>query len=261
MANIEKIFENLNLPKQLLDKSEALLKTLFGPSFNEVGEMIADQVRLRRFTNQIKIFSKAVEKLEQNKINPQKVSLKILAPLIEYSSLEEEESLQDKWSNLVAHILQGDKDVVFQQNCISILNKLSSLEAKLLDDLHKDLSERRKKVHAEDTVKHEQRTNAKLYQFLAPPNTPEGYKLSRFSYSVIRLSKEMKIPRLELEFSISNLISLGLLMWETDVLVKAEKTSDDPENTEIDVDVDVSNSNKFTFTSIGDRFVRICNEA
>jgi hypothetical protein len=41
---------------------------------------------------------------------------------------------------------------------------------------------------------------------------------------------------------------------------KGRKNWDDPESKDIDVDVDVSNSDKFTFTSIGDRFVRICNE-
>ncbi|MFL5762948.1 MAG: Abi-alpha family protein [Bacteroidia bacterium] len=260
MSNIEKILENVNLPKQLLDKSEALLKTLFGPSFNEAGEMIADQVRLRRFTNQIKIFSKAVGKLEQNKIDPNKVNLKVLAPLIEYSSLEEEDSLQDKWSNLIAHILGGDKDIVFQQNCISILNKLSSSEAKLLDELHERLCQRRNKRHADDVVKHTARLSAGVRYWSTPPSTPEGYRLSYFSFNVFRLSKELKVSRSELEFGISNLISLGLLMWETDVQVQAEKSLGDPEDTDIDVNVDVSNTDNFTFTSIGDRFVKICKE-
>ena len=94
MADIEKIIDNLNLPKQILDKSEALLKTLFGPSFDELGGMISDSVRLRRFKNQIKIFSKAQQILKDKNIDPKKVSLKVLAPLIEYSSYEEEETLQ-----------------------------------------------------------------------------------------------------------------------------------------------------------------------
>lgn len=129
MADIEKILDNLNIPKQILDKSEALLKTLFGPSLDEFGGMIADNVKLRRFKNQIRIFSKAQEILKEKKIDPKKVSLKVLAPLIEFSSYEEEEKLQDKWAKLTTHILSGNGDVVFQQNCINILNKLSSEEA------------------------------------------------------------------------------------------------------------------------------------
>jgi hypothetical protein len=74
------------------------------------------------------------------------------------------------------------------------------------------------------------------------------------------LSKTFNIPLSELEFSISNLISLGLLKWETDVEVDATKSSEDPEDTDIDVDVNVSNNEFIIFTSIGDKFIRICKE-
>jgi hypothetical protein len=72
MADIEKILDNLNIPKQIIDKSEQLLKTLFGPSFDEMGGIIADQVKLRRFKNQIKIFGKAQEILKESGIDPKK---------------------------------------------------------------------------------------------------------------------------------------------------------------------------------------------
>jgi hypothetical protein len=51
--------------------------------------MIADNVKMRRFQNQLKIFTKAQKILEQKNIDPSKVSLKTLAPLIEFSSYEE----------------------------------------------------------------------------------------------------------------------------------------------------------------------------
>jgi hypothetical protein len=152
---IEKIAENLNIPKQILDKTEALLKTLFGPSFQELGGIIADQVRLRRFMNQITIFNKAQEKLLKNNIQPQKLSLKILAPLIEFSSLEEEITLQNKWANLISHILGGNKEIVFQQNCMTILNRISSNEADLLDKLHILLSKKRIEKHKIDLKQYE----------------------------------------------------------------------------------------------------------
>lgn len=260
MADIEKILDNLNLPKQLLDKSEALLKTLFGPSFEELGGLIADQVRLRRFNNQINIFSKAQEKLRQNKIEPQKVSLKVLAPLIEYSSLEEEENLQDKWSNLIAHILGGDKEVVFQQNCITILNRLSAEEAKLLDKLHDILLEKRITRHQKLVEQHEKGKIRHPQLYKTPPKKPEEFSLDSFTFNIARLSTDINIPVSELEFSISNLISLGLLKWETDVEVEATKSSEDPEDTGIDVDVNVYNNDDFIFTSIGDKFIKICKE-
>jgi len=256
MADIEKILDNLNIPKQIIDKSEALMKTLFGPSFDEIGGMIADNVRLRRLKNQIRIFSRAQEILREEKIDPKKVSLKVLAPLIEFSSYEEEEQLQNKWAELTAHILGGNGDVVFQQNCIAILNRLSMEEAVLIDKLHDILNERRIGKFGKEKMYYQ----ATLMGDYIPskPDSAEGYPLETFVFDIYNVSKDLKISRQALEFHVSNLVALGLLKWETDVHVNARKTSDDPEDKEIDVDVDVYNNDGFIFTPLGDRFVKVC---
>lgn len=256
MADIEKIIDNLNLPKQLLEKGEALLKTLFGPSFEELGGMIADEVRLRRYNNQVKIFTKAKENLAKNNIDPKKVSFKILAPLIEYSALEEDENLQTRWANLISHVLAGGKDSIFQQNCISILNKITSEEAKLLDTLHSILEKRKLERYKKSVEQYE---NRKVRQpSITPPLKVEEYRVSNFEFSVNGIARDLKLDRVDFEFSIANLIALGLLKWETNVEVEAEKSSDDPDDQSIDVDVDVSNNDAFSFTSIGDKFIKVC---
>lgn len=258
MADLEKLIDGLNIPKQLLDKSEALLKTLFGPSFDELAGLIADQVKLRRFNNQLKIITKAHESLIQNNIDPKQISLKVLAPLIELSSLEEDESLQNKWSNLIAHILKGDKEIIFQQSCITILNKLSSEEANLLDRLHDLLIENRLKRY---NLEVERYTKSQIRYPGLNQNSPksiESYSLSSFKFNMRHLPKDLDISTSELELVVSNLISLGLLKWETGVAVNAIKASDDPEDKDIDVDVSVYNNVTFCFTPIGEKFVRIC---
>jgi hypothetical protein len=260
MADIEKIFDGLNIPKQLIEKSEALLKTLFGPSFDELAGLIADQVKLRRFNNQLKIISKAHEKLKENNIDPKHISLKILAPLIELSSLEEDETLQNKWSNLIAYILAGDKEIIFQQNCISILNKLSPDEAILLDRLHLMFLEKRKKRYDFEVEREKNRIKNNPSYRPFPLKNIESYSLNQFTFSIKSLSKELEINIPELEFYISNLISLGILKWETGVAVNATKSSDDPDDRDIDVDVSVYNSVTFCFSTIGDKFVRICKQ-
>lgn len=258
MVDIEKLLDSLNIPKQLLDKSEALLKTLFGPSFEELGGLIADQVKLRRFNNQVKILTKAREKLQQNNINPQKVSLKVLAPLIEYSSLEEEESLQDKWSNLISRILGGDKEVMFHQNCITILSRISAEEARLLDKLHELLQKRKNDRYQRQADYYSKTKNKYSAMKQTVPKKPDEYSLDSFAFNMAELARDVNVPIGELEFSISNLVSLGLLKWETDVDVTASKSSDDPEDTDIDVDVNVYNNDDFIFTSVGNKFVNVC---
>lgn len=76
--------------KWVIEKWEALGKALFWESIKEFWWMLADNIRLRRFSNQIKIFSKAQAILEERWINPKQVSLKVLTPLIDLSGLEED---------------------------------------------------------------------------------------------------------------------------------------------------------------------------
>jgi len=258
MADIEKILDNLNIPKQIIDKSEELLKALFGPSFDEMSGIIADQVRLRRFRNQIKIFTKAQAILKETKIDPQKVSLKVLAPLIELSSYEEVESLQDKWSKLIAHILNGNQDLIFQQNCISILSKLSSDEAVLLEELFDELQKRRIERHEKQLTYYEQtKKNNPNSKWNTYPKQPDEYPVTSFEFNILQYAKSKNMNQNDLYFKISNLITLGLLKWETNVQVEATKSVENPKDSDIDVEVYVDNDEAFVFTSIGDKFIKL----
>ena len=97
------LLEQINLPKMIIDKSEALLKTLLGEAAQETGHLIGDQIRLYRFRNQVSILAKAQDILGKKGITANSVSIKTLIPMIENASLEEEVSLQEMWANLIAN--------------------------------------------------------------------------------------------------------------------------------------------------------------
>ena len=217
MGEISEIVKDLNWPKQILDKSESLIKTLFGPSFDELGGMISDQIKLRRFRNQLEIFTKAQQILKDKNIDPKKISLKVLAPLIELSSYEEEESLQHKWAQLTAHIIISDNDTVFQQNCINILNKISNEESIFLDNLYSLLKEKKVSRKERDLL------NAKKYPKSAESILNRSSLAYEFKFGIIEVCKILSLSNEKLEFQLSNLIALGLLSWETYVEVNAEK--------------------------------------
>ena len=254
MGEVSEIIKDLNWPKQILDKSEALLKTLFGPSFEELGGMISDQVKLRRFKNQLKIFTKAQVILKEQHIDPKKVSLKVLAPLIELSSYEEDETLQAKWSSLTAHILTENSDTIFQQNCISILNKISNEDAQLLD-----------KLFLEFNIKKESKRQKEISYELQYPTTfknraKRAYKVHEIRFNLNEIREKIAINTEKIEFQLSNLVALGLIKWETEVEVTAEKSDEDPDDKDIDVEVNVSNNDIFVFTFLGIKSVVVCKE-
>lgn len=119
-----------------IDLVKDFVEKLVGSSVEEAGLLLSDNVKLRRFKNQIKILDKAQKIVAKNNIAVKQISLKALVPLLEYSSLEEEECLQDKWTNLLINFVDTNakyESAVFPY----ILSQLSSREVLELDLLYK----------------------------------------------------------------------------------------------------------------------------
>ena len=74
--------------------------------------------------------------LEEKGLKTKKVSLKILAPLLEDCSLEEELTLQDKWAKLLANTVKENSSInsTLYSN---ILSQLSTLDAEVFNIVFK----------------------------------------------------------------------------------------------------------------------------
>ncbi len=109
-----------------------LLSVILGDSVMEANALIGDQIRFWRWRNQLRILERANDILKQKGISPKKVSPKVLVPLIEAASLEDEPSLQEMWASLFASACQDDSEKSFFFICIEILKNISSPEARAL---------------------------------------------------------------------------------------------------------------------------------
>lgn len=79
------------------------------------------------------MLNKAEERIKKRGISLKKISVKNLVPLLEYSSLEEDDNLQQMWVNLFVNYVDAGKSYtssVFPY----ILSQLSSREAEQLND-------------------------------------------------------------------------------------------------------------------------------
>jgi hypothetical protein len=126
----------IELMKAALSQAREFLSRLLSPSVDEIGELLADEVRSFRFKNQIKILVKARNLLEKSNIGPSKVPVKTLAPLLEGGSLEEEESILDCWANLLANAANPAHEKSFDNAYIEVLKQLSPAQVLILDKLH-----------------------------------------------------------------------------------------------------------------------------
>jgi len=121
--------------EKTVETATRFLEKLVGPSLEETGLMIQDNVRLWRVKNQIRILNKAQEYCAKKGINPKQIPIKTLVPLLEYGSLEENPKIQEKWASLLAHASESPSNNNIISSYAQILNQLSSKEVVILDRL------------------------------------------------------------------------------------------------------------------------------
>lgn len=94
-----------------LEAAKHFVQTVITPPLEQVGGLLADNVRYWRLNNQINIVVKAENLLKERGIKTKKISLKVMAPLLEECSLEDDENLQQKWAALLANTVSENSTV------------------------------------------------------------------------------------------------------------------------------------------------------
>ena len=94
-----------------IDLARDFLDKLITPAIEEVGLLVREKVTMWRFKNQVKTLNKAQEYCIRNQIKPKAISLKLLCPLLENASLEEDEFLQDKWAILLGNMVDSEQNI------------------------------------------------------------------------------------------------------------------------------------------------------
>ena len=110
-----------------------LLEKIAGPAAEELGLALREHVRFLRMKRQVRLWQRTKEFLDQAGIEPKRVPLKLLAPIMESGSLEEDDPLQDRWAALLANAAAGKQTVhpAFPE----MLKQLSAMEVVMLEIL------------------------------------------------------------------------------------------------------------------------------
>jgi len=111
-----------------------LLDKIAGPGLEELGLTLKDHVRVFRLGRQVRLLKRTKEILEEAGIEPKRVPLKLLGPIIESGSLEEDDILQDKWAALLANAAADVEKV--HPGFPEVLKQLSANEVLYLRTLH-----------------------------------------------------------------------------------------------------------------------------
>ena len=111
------------------------------PTVEETGLLLKDRVMFWRLRNQLRMLQKAEDHCVKNKIDPKRISLKVMFPLLDYSSLEEDDVLLDKWAILLANMVDSEQNIenhVFPY----ILSQISIKEFQILEGAYARRRER-----------------------------------------------------------------------------------------------------------------------
>jgi Abortive infection alpha len=124
----------------------AIVKRMLGPAADELAEMWRDQVRMYRYERQLKCVEKAEKMAEDAGLIPQAVPPKILFPLLEGASVEEDENLHDMWAALLANAASPEDAENVKPGFIAVLKQMAVDEAALLNWVYDYVYPRRESI-------------------------------------------------------------------------------------------------------------------
>src|SRR6266849_340531 len=85
-----------------------LLDKLAGPLASELGQTFRDAARVYRFKRALKLLQKVEKLARESGFEPRSVSPKLLLPILDHASLEDEEAIHDRWAAMLANAANPD---------------------------------------------------------------------------------------------------------------------------------------------------------
>lgn len=289
-----------NITSTLLEKGVDIAKDfvdkLIIPSVEETGLLLKDQISVWRFKNQIKTLVKAKEICAKNNISTKQISLKLLCPILEYSSLEEDDYLTDKWAILLSNLVDTEQN--FQNHVFPyILSQISKKEFQILENVFDEKDNRLSKIREElnnyyqNKEKIEIQINNELKQIDQKINSYDhipgfsSYELTKlyreksainskaYNYKHKEIQLKYLLDKLETiptgsveNFELSNLTRLGLIKEEKEFFadtqtLKIPNERDEYEShTSVNLEIDVHSDSDYFLTEFGELFIKMCKE-
>jgi len=195
------------------------------------------------------IITNALKKVRDTGKEPKVLPSKVLEPLINEASREDDPDIQMMWSNLLANVLTEDQSLSLQRNAIEILGRMSNAEAKLLNSIYQKHLEKRAEYYKDPFALG---TRLPSIQDFNPDYY--SYRVSDFYRTTNYIAERTKTSGM-----LSNLIANGLIRWEIEVKVNsAEAPINHSGKADVDIDLEVVDDEYIKITKFGVDFVELC---
>ena len=233
--------------ESLMKPVSDIVAKIAGPAADELGLTVQDHIRVFRFRRQVRLFEQVKKICCEAGIEPRRVPLKLLAPIVENASLEEDNDLQDIWANLLTNAADPRPDERSVLPSFShILKELTASDVKFLNRLYMDCGHRPLTADLR-TIEHIQYT---IEDFL-PLYADAGLASCKWSVPITRGGPSFS----EVDFK-RDMISLEIIVA---VLVRQGLVGRNPgSNISVNSERSVSVS-LYYMTYLGRAFVRGCS--
>jgi hypothetical protein len=118
-----------------------LLTTLLVGAAEEGGEYLRWRVRTFRESRMRRFWQKTSDFIQAEHIDVEPVPLKLLAPIIENASFEDNDFLQDHWAMLLARASRGGRHGQILSSAAEVLKQLNPWEVMLLERCYDALTQ------------------------------------------------------------------------------------------------------------------------
>ncbi|WP_447965149.1 Abi-alpha family protein [Nitrospira sp. Ecomares 2.1] len=135
---IEEIAKTAGKAIEAVLKLGGFLSKYVGGSTEQAMGIVEDKLKYLRWERQIRLIERADSFLAERGLRQpsRNVPLQLAIPLIQGGSLEEDNTLQDRWAALLVNAADASSHVEVRRAFVSILEDLTSLDALLLEKIY-----------------------------------------------------------------------------------------------------------------------------
>jgi hypothetical protein len=131
VTGLGKAMESFEL---LTRETREFIFSLIGPAGQEFGLLLGDWMHVARQKALTSIIARAKLKVDEVGGQIHQVPLKVLVPMMESCSLEQDSEMMERWANLLAGAACGEQVLPAH---VQILSQLTPEAARVLDRIHK----------------------------------------------------------------------------------------------------------------------------
>ena len=115
-----------------------LIEKLFGGAAEQIGGMLEDALSVRRQSRRVKLLTKLKVVIEKAEFDPRCIPDKLWLPVMQQASLEDDETIQDMWANLLANAADPAEHNQVLPSFVTILKDLTARDAGFLNNFYEE---------------------------------------------------------------------------------------------------------------------------